>query len=273
MENAKLWGCHAPRGLVRAIIAITETCPNNWFGRRIAFFLRRIAIMYLRDQPVDVVRFGARMRLLPYNNTCEKRVLFTPNFFDLKERTLLSRELPIDGIFVDVGANIGAYSLYASFAVSGAKIIAIEAQPDTFNRLTYNISQNEISNIKALNCAIANRNGEILLFINDRNSGESSIKVCDGGSLRSIKVPAVTLQKIITDEGLSRIDAIKLDIEGAEDIVLQCFFDEAPKYLWPQLILIENSAHRWGFDLLALLEGHGYVERCRLGKNIALKLR
>lgn len=256
---------------MKAIIAITKTCPNNWLGRRIAFLLRRIAIIRLRDQPIDVVRFGARMRLLPYNNTCEKRVLFTPSFFDPQERAFLSSELPTDGIFIDVGANIGAYSLFVLCAVSGAKIIAIEAQPDTYNRLTYNISQNGISNIKAINCAIANRNGEILFFINDKNSGESSIKVCDGGSLRSIKVPAVTLQKIVSDEGISRIDAIKLDIEGAEDIVLQCFFNGAPKHIWPQLILIENSTHRWDFDLLALLKEYGYVEKCRLGKNIALK--
>ena len=53
-------------------------CRTAGRRRRLAFLLRRLAIRRLRGAPVDVEALGARMRLYPYNNVCEKRVLFTP---------------------------------------------------------------------------------------------------------------------------------------------------------------------------------------------------
>ena len=254
------YGTYAPTGLVARIAERTQTLSDQtWQGRRMALFLRRVAISMLRGKPLDVERYGARMRLHPYNNNCEKKVLFTPQFFDPEERALLQARLPSDGVFLDVGANIGAYALFVA-GITGprARILAVEPQPDVFDKLIYNIAQNPYGKIKAVACAVADKAGELTLFIDPRNRGESSVKIVGANQGSEIRVPAVTLLGLCRSEGIERIDAIKLDVEGAEDLIVEPFLREAPESLRPKLILVENGTDQWQIDLPALLESHGY---------------
>ena len=76
------FGRYSPKGIAGAILELTRRCPLTWSGARRAFILRGLAVKSLGGRPMDVETLGARMRLYPYNNTCEKRILFTPQFFD-----------------------------------------------------------------------------------------------------------------------------------------------------------------------------------------------
>jgi FkbM family methyltransferase len=83
-----------------------------------------------------------------------------------------------DFVFLDIGANIGGYALsVAAHAGPGARILAIEPQPEVYERLVYNIRQNPFATVKALDCAVADRDGEITLFVHHDNRGESSIRI------------------------------------------------------------------------------------------------
>src|SRR5688572_14027645 len=93
MNDAAPFGTFAPSGIVRWAIERTRALPDFWPARRLVFLLRRIAAHVLKGAPVDVERFGARMRLHPYNNICEKKVLFTPQFFDPEELAILERRI------------------------------------------------------------------------------------------------------------------------------------------------------------------------------------
>ena len=269
MSDHQPYGTYAPAGLVAAIARRTvRISPDSWRGRRMAMFLRRLAITLMRGKPLDVERLGARMRLHPYNNNCEKKVLFTPQFFDPQERALLKARLAPGCTFLDIGANIGAYALFvAAFAGPRARILAVEPQPDIFDRLTYNIAQNPFHTVKAVACAVADKAGELTLFVDPRNRGESSLKIVGTNESAQIKVPAVTLMDLVRTEGLTRIDAIKLDVEGAEDLVLEPFLREAPPTLLPKLLVIEDGVDQWQIDLPKLLEGHGYRETGRTRLN------
>jgi FkbM family methyltransferase len=260
MSDPRPYGTFAPAGLVAAITRRTNGIgTENWYGRRLALVLRRLAISLLNGKPLDVTRYGARMRLHPYNNNCEKKVLFTPQFFDPQERALLKARLPQDCVFLDIGANIGAYALFvAAFAGPQARIVAVEPQRDVFERLTYNIAQNPFHTVKAVACAVADKAGELTLFIDPRNRGESSLRIVGTNEGAQITVPAVTLLDLLHGEGLTRVDAIKLDVEGAEDLILEPFLREAPESLLPKLLLIENGTGQWQIDLPALLASHGY---------------
>ncbi|CAA2139859.1 FkbM family methyltransferase [Methylobacterium bullatum] len=264
------FGTYAPRGLVARITDRTVTLSGkSWAGRRIGFFLRRLAITMLHGRPLDVERFGARMRLHPYNNNCEKKVLFTPQFFDPEERALLASRLKPGCTFLDIGANIGAYALFvAAFAGPGARILAVEPQPDVFDRLTYNIAQNPFGTVKAVACAVADKAGELTLFVDPRNRGESSLKIVGTNEGAQIRVPAVTLLGLAQGEGITRIDAIKLDVEGAEDLILEPFFREAPVSLHPRLLVIEDGTAQWQIDLVGLLEARGYRQIARTRLNL-----
>ncbi|SFL35877.1 FkbM family methyltransferase [Methylorubrum salsuginis] len=273
MKDSQPYGTYAPTGLVARIAQRTQTLnEHSWRGRRMAMLLRRIAISMLGGQPLDVERYGARMRLHPYNNNCEKKVLFTPQFFDSEERAILKARLSDDAVFLDVGANIGAYALFVA-ALTGprARILAVEPQPDVFDRLTYNIAQNPFGTVKAIACAVADRAGELTLFIDPRNRGESSVKIVGTHKSAAIRVPAVTLLSLCRSEGIERIDAIKLDVEGAEDLILEPFLREAPESLRPSLLIVEDGTEQWQLDLPALLERYGYRRIARTRLNLVFE--
>ncbi|WP_298952428.1 FkbM family methyltransferase [uncultured Methylobacterium sp.] len=269
-QNPQPFGTYAPSGLVRWIVGQTQRLPEEaWSGRRLALFLRRCAITLLKGRPLDVERYGARMRLHPYNNNCEKKVLFTPQFFDAAERRILAERLGPDCVFLDIGANIGAYALFvAALAGPGARILAVEPQPDIFDRLTFNIAQNPFGTVKAVDCAIADKAGELTLFVDPRNRGESSLKVVGTQENAAIRVPAVTLLDLVRGEGITRIDAMKLDVEGAEDLILDPFLREAAPALRPRLLVIEDGTDLWQTDLTALLTGYGYRRLARTRLNL-----
>lgn len=209
------------------------------------------------------------MRLHPYNNNCEKKVLFTPQFFDPEELAFLKSRLEGGFTFLDIGANIGAYALFvAALAGPRARILAVEPQPDVFDRLTYNIAQNPFGTVKAVACAVADKAGELTLFVDPRNRGESSLKIVGTNEGARIRVPAVTLLDLARSEGIDRIDAIKLDVEGAEDLILEPFLREAPAALHPKFLLVEDGTDQWQIDLPALLERHGYRRILRTRLNL-----
>jgi FkbM family methyltransferase len=252
-------GSHAATGLVRMLIGWTRALPRGWLGKRLGFLLRRIAIALLGGRPVDADSLGARFRLHPYNNVCEKRILFSPRDFDEREREILLARLHPKFVFLDIGANIGGYALaLAAKAGPGARILAFEPQPEIFERLVYNIGANPFGTVKAFALAVADKDGEITLFLDSRNKGEASVKIVSADHARQVKVPARSLLGIVEDEGIGAIDAIKLDVEGAEDLILQRFLADAPEALWPKLLIVERGEGRWAIDLIGMLAGHGY---------------
>jgi FkbM family methyltransferase len=280
------FGTFAPKGFVARAIQSTRRMGTSWSNRQLAFALRRLAIKALggakSTTPVDAETLGVRMRLYPYANVCEKRVLFTPQYFDPAEREALAADIarvradPARAAkgyrFVDIGANVGAYALFvAGQAGAGARILAIEPQPDIFARLVTNIGLNPFGTVKAIACAVADKVGEITLFVDNKNSGESSVRLVSSLSGKQITVPATTLQQLLADEGYDGLDALKLDVEGAEDLILEPFLRQAPEHLWPKLIVIEDSAARWQSDLLALLANCGYREDVHTRLNFVFR--
>lgn len=273
MNDPEPFGSHSPPATVQWIIDRTNALPNTWLGRRLHTLLRHVGIRLLDGIPIDVERLGARMRLYPYTNICDKKVLFAPQFFDPEERGILKARIRDGFTFVDVGANIGAYALFvAAEAGPSARVLAVEPQPAVFDRLVYNIRQNPFGTIKAIACAVADKSGELTLFLDTRNSGESSVKIVGSGGSQAIRVPATTLLQLVTQEGFARIDAIKLDVEGAEDIILEPFFRDAPVTLFPALVILERGGGQWQIDLPTLLETHGYGLRLKTRLNLVYEL-
>jgi FkbM family methyltransferase len=268
------YGAYEAKGPRAALLRATRICSAGWFGKRIAFFLRAVAIKGLAGRPVDIESLGAKMRLYPHNNVAEKRLLFTPQYFDPAERALLSKRLTGDFVFIDVGASVGGYALFvAGHGGPRARILAVEPLPEIFERLVYNIDQNAFANVKAVSCALADRDGEIALFVHAGNRGETSVRIvsADAGGVQ-LRVPAKTLLSLLREEGYERVDAIKLDIEGAEDLVLDPFFRDAPATLWPRLIIMEFALLRGGAQLEQRLRGLGYREILRTNENVAYEL-
>ena len=86
-----------------------------------------------------------------------------------------------------------------------------------------------------------------------------------------VEVRCRPLNAVVRDAGLTGIDALKIDVEGAEDKVLVPFFRDAPAALWPGLIVIEDSSAEWASDLFALLVSKGYQVSSRSRQNVMLR--
>lgn len=272
--DAAPFGHYAPRGLCALALRATRRCPTGWLGKRTAFFLRGLALRVLGSRPLDVVSLGAPMRLYPQRNVAEKRLAFTPQYFDAPERALLAERLKGEFVFLDIGASVGGYALFAArFGGPRARILAVEPLPEVFERLAYNIGQSGCANVKAVGCALVDVDGEITLFVNPGNQGETSVCIVGAeANARQIRVPAKTLLTLAREEGYERIDAIKLDIEGAEELVLEPFFRDAPRTLRPRLIIMEFTLLPVVATLETRLRSLGYREILRTRENVAYTL-
>jgi FkbM family methyltransferase len=275
------YGSHPPDRLARAVLAVTRRLPANWLGLRISMPLRRIVIDWLHERPVDTTLWNARARLYPSRNSCEKNALFTPQMLDVIERDALAAAIDqrlAEGktfTFVDIGANVGLYSLFvAARGGSRARILAVEPQPGIVDRLMFNLRANAGFDICVLPIAVADREGEIELVINNRDSGGTFINkgAAQSGGAETVRVPCRPLAAILHEAGVSAIDALKIDIEGAEDLALAPFLRAAPPEQLPRLLLIEDRPDDWAVDLHALFRQHGYAIAARSRHNVVWRL-
>jgi FkbM family methyltransferase len=107
------------------------------------------------------------------------------------------------------------------------KVLAVEANPETFKLLEENIRLNKATNVKAINRALWCEDGKQLeFFITKMNVGASSLKrdlIAEEGLTidRKISVYTITLDTLFEKEGIKDVDLMKLDVEGAEYEALQ----------------------------------------------------
>jgi FkbM family methyltransferase len=269
------FGALAPNFFDRAVMALTVRLPDTWAGLKLAIALRRLVTMRMDTAgALDVTRWRLRMRLHPRDNGCEKNLLFTPQMYEPPEREELAREIARVGarpfVFVDIGANVGLFSLYVAAAAPAARILAIEPEPGNFARLVFNIAANPGLPITPLQLASGDAEGTAEIVLNARDRGGTRLAAADTQG-RGVAVRCRPLLAVVTEAGVTGIDALKIDVEGAEDTVLAPFFRDAPPSLWPRLIVIEDSSAEWSTDLFALLEAKGYAVSSRSKQNVMLR--
>src|SRR5258708_2211331 len=173
--DASPYGSRAPGALDRFALALTRAMPNNWLGLRLAILFRRIVTTRLGRGALDTELWGMRLRLYALGNGCEKNALFTPQMFDVMERGILAdaigQKRGESFTFVDVGANVGLYSLFVASRAANARILAIEPQPGILDRLRFNLAANPDVRVDVLPIAVADRDGTVDLFIDRNDSG------------------------------------------------------------------------------------------------------
>ncbi len=283
--NTQAFGALAPGWLDRVVMALTKPLPDTWAGLRLAILLRRAVTMRLAypDGALDVERWGLRMRLHPRDNGCEKNLLFTPRMYEPEELAELERDIAraiAQGrrfAFVDIGANVGLFSLFvASRAGQQAHILAIEPEPGNLGRLEFNLSANPGLPITIIPKALSDEAGVVAVELDRRDRGGTrTTKIGQAEApVQTIRVPAQTLFDVLAGEGVDAIDALKIDVEGLEDVILAPFFHDAPPRLWPRLVIIEDSRLSWKVDLMAVMQTKGYeLVALSRHKNLMLRLK
>ncbi len=130
---------------------------------------------------------------------------------DLSE--LQSVEQPI---IIDIGANIGAFTVYASSKLKNPKIYAYEPELNNFGLLQANIALNNLTGQSfGFRKAVCGKIGKVLLSIVGESSGKNSVAV-DQHSGKTQEVECVTLDSIFKENSLSHCNLLKIDCEGSE---------------------------------------------------------
>lgn len=262
------------------VLSTTTALPNNWLGLRLAILLRRIVTMRMpRQGALDVERFGMRMRLHPRDNGCEKGALFTPQMFEVPERAELFADIAKaeaagrDYVFVDIGANVGMFSLLvASRAGTRADIIAFEPDRQSLERLRFNTDANPGVRIRIMPFALGAEEGHVALHIDPRDRGGTrTLSLSEAEPDNVLEVRCRPLHVVLKEQAVTRIDALKIDAEGNEDRILEPFFANADETIWPKLVIIEDTGHLWRTDLFVLFADLGYTVSSRSKLNVMLR--
>jgi FkbM family methyltransferase len=152
----------------------------------------------------------------------KSKLVYIPLNMSTSERPVASVFKPCLGeTVIDVGAYFGRYSLTSSKAVGpSGKVISVEAHPSNFQILKKNLIINKGQNVIPLNIAVSNREGRIKLYVAP-SSGWHSIIDLQKDSAAFLEVPCTTLDNLLKGLSISKVDWLKIDVEGAEQMVLE----------------------------------------------------
>jgi FkbM family methyltransferase len=224
--------------------------------------------MKLREGPIDYRFRDMNYRLNIRDNTGEQGILLNADY-NAEELAFLAGGLKPGGVFVDVGANVGLFSLpLASVVGPKGKVLAIEPDPVIRKRLETNVAANDAPAVRIVPFALGDREGEVSFIQDDRNLGHNRV-----GEAGGITVPMKPMLTVLTEAGVAQVDAFKIDVEGFEDKVLNPFFETAPRSLWPRRVVIEKLHAGGGGDTpIRRMMAQGYRKRGGNRANLFLVL-
>ncbi|MEM9106663.1 MAG: FkbM family methyltransferase [Pseudomonadota bacterium] len=192
---------------------------------------------------------------------------------EVPERKLIGPLLRPGMVFVDIGANIGTYSLFvAEQCRDNARIVSFEPHPRTFEKLGFNIRANGYSSIEPINEGVGSESGQLHLHTSGgTNIGTASILEEAIDSKHQVEIKVAPLCDALASRHIERVDLLKIDIEGFEDRALMPLMAEENRPLWPAAILIETVLRQhWQVDCVSELTARGYSIAGDTGENLLL---
>ncbi|MEV8404263.1 FkbM family methyltransferase [Streptomyces niveus] len=221
----------------------------------------------LRETPWRVVansRFGARF-VVDTQDLIQRYLYMFGVWEPHMTRWLQGRLRPGDS-FIDVGANIGYYSVLASGLVGErGRVVAVEASPDFHQRLLDQVRLNRRDNIRAVNGAVSDERKTLTFVLaSSANMGANSIVPYDGPAESSFEVEAFPLGELVDEVEISTARVIKIDVEGAEGSVVRGMIPMLDKLRPDCEITVEVTPDRMAQlgdsaeELMKTMRDHGF---------------
>lgn len=223
-------------------------CRNKQIESILRFFTWQID-KRISHQSLDLeLAPGVQLRCYPDSHSASA-VLYC-GLYDYDEMNFVLRYLRPEDSFLDVGANVGVYTLLAASKITSGSIYSIEALPKNYERLKENIELNQFEKIKTYQLAVSDREGTIELSLNDCDSTPS---ILEKNSVNKLIVKTDTLDNILPN--VKNLNLAKMDVEGAELLALKgansLLQDPVPVWI---LEIIGTSA----IELVDFLNSYGY---------------
>lgn len=183
-----------------------------WYTALRAFFRLRIAIKGPRCR----LHLGDHDLLVDLRDRHIARNLYALGVYEPEETLLVNRLVRPGMTIVDIGANIGYYTvLFSLRSGPGGKVLAFEPAPPIFDLLKDNIACNSLENVVVINKALADKPGRLPFTLCEDNFGANRLGASDGVLSREVSVEVVRLDDVLQADGI-KPDLIKMDVEGAE---------------------------------------------------------
>jgi len=192
--------------------------PGSYLRRALASI--DAAIEYPK-QPVVVTAQGGRLRFLieDFHEYIQRNIYFM-GYHEFRETRIVKKLLREGDTFVDVGANIGWFTVLAASMVKGqGSVVAFEPSTSIHEQLRANVELNGLTNVTLERVALSNQNGvAVLSGISQENAGTGTILA---STKVGEKVSVACFDDYHASHSLGRIQVMKIDVEGAEMMVLE----------------------------------------------------
>ncbi|WP_338677572.1 FkbM family methyltransferase [Streptomyces sp. SCSIO 30461] len=232
-----------------------------------AFLVGRYLNHHLQEHPrrrLTQTEFGARVAV--DTQDLIQRYLYLFGVWEPHMTGWLRRRLRPGDTYIDVGANIGYYTLLAAHLVgNGGQVVAVEASPVFHRLLLRNVALNEYGNVRAINGAVSDKE-ETLKFVlaSSANMGANSIVPYEGQAESTFEAVARPLPDLLTEDEIRRARVIKVDVEGAEGSVVRGMSAMLPLLRPDAEITVEVTPDRMAQlgdsaeELMETLSAHGF---------------
>jgi FkbM family methyltransferase len=215
--------------LSQGFLAVEKRTRGNRLRKLLGRSIRRFSPgfvgaweWYINRTHLAKVKVLGRPMYLDLRDVGFARPLYEKGVHEPAETDFLAKVLRPGMTFVDIGANIGYYTILGAAAVGKeGRVIAFEPEPHNLEILKKNIALNRFGNVVIENKAISDRAGPAELFLSEDNYGDHRIYRGRAEKARpSVPIETVSLDEYVRQRGL-RVDVIKMDIQGAEFAALQ----------------------------------------------------
>lgn len=151
------------------------------------------------------------------------------------------------GTLIDLGANIGAVSVYAASLDNRIKVFAYEPESNNFELLQKNIKKNRVSEqISTIKQAVSNFNG-----VSHITNSQGNSMLSDNEAMEKINV--ITLKEVFAHNNLTECDVMKVDVEGAEyEIFTKADFEDLMKIRYITMEFTNTDAETYGLLMASL---------------------
>jgi FkbM family methyltransferase len=205
---------------VETLRSVTRMLPLP--GRILRRVIDRCEPLSYPTGPSVVTTLGGRFEVRDHREYIQRNIYFL-GYYEIRETRIAQRWLRPGDVFVDVGANIGWFTVLSGVLVGPTgQVFAFEPSPPIFAHLKHHVELNGLTHVRLENCALGATPGvAVLRGIRELNQGTGSI--VRGGNedgSRGCEVLVTTLDSYCAANGIERIRMLKIDVEGAEGLVL-----------------------------------------------------
>jgi len=186
-------------------------------------FIRKIRIILLKIRNGNIFIHKSNLKfkvILDMTKAVDNR--FYTKSFEEENFDLLNKILSNGMNVIDVGANIGLYSLLFCKKIGDkGKVFSFEPSPETFFRLKQNVNLNQFKNIKMYNIGLSDRKTKSKFYLCEDEAYSSLGTKPMMPIINEIEIELTTIDEFLKKENIKNVDIIKIDTEGADYLVLK----------------------------------------------------